>query len=936
MRNRHWTLLIPPALLAAYWMWLRPAFSQAQGVVQPASTAATVLVWMGVTATSPETWDGAATITGGKLLKTQGRHFSQRDEVTGDGRWKAATRPDEVALWSDIHYTEMRPGSVPPVYHRPIGVILQVEGEGARINVDTAQGSFNFALSELGHAPTPVLGGKAQVMRVATPEKLTNEQFEDDEPSIAALPGGSLAVAWVAYKDRADRVLMRTRTAEGWTATEQVNQQPGDIFKTSITATPDGTLWVFWSERAGQQWTLWGRSKKGGAWASPVRISGAGSATFHKAAASSNGSVYAVWQSFRNGPSDIMLRVWRNGSWQPEVKVSESPANDWEPAVAAASDGTAYMVWDSYDRGNYDIHLRSYKDGRLSNVTPLTSGPRFQAHASVAADAQGRPWVAWNESGVNWGKDQGFLIPTPIATPLHQQRWLKVVYREGNRWMEPAGLDAALPEDMRLKAEHPLLTFSSAGGGLSLVFRHWTRRVSRQIGSVIVWENYAMTFDGQTWTAPKPLPDSGSWIEKIAWAVSDANGGIWSAWMTDNRPFTTMIPVNGDVAAGALGKPAAMRALNGVPFAEPFEEAIPVHTNDAADVKAIRGYAIESGGKKYRIFRGDMHRHTDISQDFKYDGSLFEVYRYALDAAGFDYIAPTDHQTGYDQEFSWWQHEKYVDLFLVPGAFTPIFGYERSLRFPNGHRNIIRPNRGVRPLPIPADEASGKEGARKLFAHLKETGGISMPHSIATAQGTNWRDADPEVEPLVEIYQGYRASYEYEGAPKAASTLNQHAQKSGWEPSGFFWNALAKGYKLGVQASSDHWSTHISYACLLVEGDTREHMMDAIRKRHAYAATDNIILDFRVSANGAEYIQGDILESQSAPVLLVTAQGTNTIKQIDVMKDRTFLYTTRPQSKNARFSFTDSRKAPGESWYYVRVLQEDGQIAWSSPIWVKK
>jgi hypothetical protein len=24
-----------------------------------------------------------------------------------------------------------------------------------------------------------------------------------------------------------------------------------------------------------------------------------------------------------------------------------------------------------------------------------------------------------------------------------------------------------------------------------------------------------------------------------------------------------------------------------------------------------------------------------------------------------------------------------------------------------------------------------------------------------------------------------------------------------------------------------------------------------------------------------------------------------------------------------------------EAWYYVRVLQEDGQLAWSSPIWVE-
>ena len=92
---------------------------------------------------------------------------------------------------------------------------------------------------------------------------------------------------------------------------------------------------------------------------------------------------------------------------------------------------------------------------------------------------------------------------------------------------------------------------------------------------------------------------------------------------------------------------------------------------------------------------------------------------------------------------------------------------------------------GVRTLPIPAEEISGKTGAAPLYAYLRRNGGISMPHSTATSQGTDWRDNDPEVEPLMEIYQGYSNSYEYEGAPRAATAGNPQAQKSGWEPKGF-------------------------------------------------------------------------------------------------------------------------------------------------------
>src|SRR5260370_17001163 len=119
---------------------------------------------------------------------------------------------------------------------------------------------------------------------------------------------------------------------------------------------------------------------------------------------------------------DIFLRTCANGKWSGEIRVSEWAANDWEPAVAAGSDGTAYIAWDTYDKGNYDIQFRSYQNGKLSAVQPLTSSPKFQAHATIAVDGRRMPWVGWDESGVNWAKDQGFLIPVPLATPIHHHR----------------------------------------------------------------------------------------------------------------------------------------------------------------------------------------------------------------------------------------------------------------------------------------------------------------------------------------------------------------------------------------------------------------------------------------------------------------------------------------------------------------------------------
>ena len=39
------------------------------------------------------------------------------------------------------------------------------------------------------------------------------------------------------------------------------------------------------------------------------------------------------------------------------------------------------------------------------------------------------------------------------------------------------------------------------------------------------------------------------------------------------------------------------------------------------------------------------------------DGSLFDAYRYMMDAAGMDFFVVTDHQSG-DQEYTWWRIEK--------------------------------------------------------------------------------------------------------------------------------------------------------------------------------------------------------------------------------------------------------------------------------------
>ena len=160
----------------------------------------------------------------------------------------------------------------------------------------------------------------------------------------------------------------------------------------------------------------------------------------------------------------------------------------------------------------------------------------------------------------------------------------------------------------------------------------------------------------------------------------------------------------------------------------------------------------------------------------------------------------------------------------------------------------------------------------------------------------------------------------------------------GYRPAGFWWNALARGLKLGVQASSDHISTHTSYAMIYTPSNDRKAIVESMRQRHAYAATDNILVDFEAEASGGvRHLMGDaFVDPNGQPKLIAKIEGTDKIKQVDLIRNNQFVYTASPDNKSADFTYTDRNPTPGESYYYLRVMQVDGNLAWSSPIWIKR
>ena len=110
---------------------------------------------------------------------------------------------------------------------------------------------------------------------------------------------------------------------------------------------------------------------------------------------------------------------------------------------------------------------------------------------------------------------------------------------------------------------------------------------------------------------------------------------------------------------------------------------------------------------------------------------------------------------------------------------------------------------------------------------------------------------------------------------------------------------------------------------VFTEQPTREAIFEAIHKRHAYGATDNIVLDVRMG----EHFMGDEFAASEVPPLAVRVIGTAPVAQIEVIKDEKVVYSVNPGSREVTLTYLDQEPVPGTSYYYVRVIQEDRQVA---------
>jgi hypothetical protein len=227
-----------------------------------------------------------------------------------------------------------------------------------------------------------------------------------------------------------------------------------------------------------------------------------------------------------------------------------------------------------------------------------------------------------------------------------------------------------------------------------------------------VWTEYIASYDGSQWTGPIFLAHSDNLLDNRPALVTPRAGELLVVGSSDGRrqfqpiekqstatginPSVPVDPFNNDLYANVITLAPAAGSIGVAPGQAVAAAAPDTGTqSERGDIALLRGY--RKGN--LRIVRGEFHRHSEISMDGGNDGAMLDQWRYAIDTAAMDWVGCCDHDNGAGREYTWWLTQKLTDIFYNPGQFSPMFNYERSVSYPEGHRNVIFAQRGVRVLP---------------------------------------------------------------------------------------------------------------------------------------------------------------------------------------------------------------------------------------------
>lgn len=225
----------------------------------------------------------------------------------------------------------------------------------------------------------------------------------------------------------------------------------------------------------------------------------------------------------------------------------------------------------------------------------------------------------------------------------------------------------------------------------------------------------------------------------------------------------------------------------------------------------------------------------------------------------------------------------------------------------------------------------------------------------------NFADFNPEFERVVEIYNSWGSSEctAKEKNPYPITGSGKHAISEAAE--GSIMKALNSGCRFGFVAGgfddrgpySELFDTNQAQytpglTAILAKEHNRTSLIEALHSRSCYATTgERIVVGLHIAGFG----MGSEIDTKSRPGLEFNrhitgyAIGTQPLAEVAIIRNGKVFRTLKAEKNEIDFAIDDtdllssfaletSEEKPPFAYYYLRVTQADGHIAWSSPIWI--
>ncbi len=726
--------------------------------------------------------------------------------------------------------------------------------------------------------------------------KLIDDVFAE-YPDLCFDRTGNLWVAWMQNGEAGEQILLR-KTANGDSAAQfVVSTNNGMEYRPRLACDNANRLWVVWAAKRNNNWDIYARWVQTDELSAEIRLTEHPAVDIHPAVRSApDGSVWVVWESLRNGNFDIYSVQLIEGKTKNPIPVSENQYNDFRPALAAAGNGEVWIAWDRQVRDSYRVLLRRINGGDNQEERVVSPRAGFNQAPTLVVSKTDELVVAW-QSDLRPDGDVG-LSPWIYLKKFAQNRQTAFVTLADEGDWSKSGEDQGF--------EFPALQFDDNG-------RLW------------VFGRPSQGFFAQ---ATDFLQKS----DLYRFAVKGW-GGRGQYVQTAVSPDGKLITVRRDIRAIYLTEIDPNRPE--------FDLQTPLKAVSFSAAVSKKGHHIKISDELKltdgnRILFGDLHQHSWLSDGMGTADAAYTRSRFVYD---YDFSALTDHEwfVGNMITPSEWEWLKIVARqFYRPDSFFTFAAYEWTTpRLPKGfgHKNVYfsgwdRPVFSFKNIAATTPD---------LFELLKKNGAIAVPHHIGWT-GVDWDNHDETAQPDVEIVSAHGA-FEYMG--------NEPITHRGGMPGNFVQDGLAKGLKFGLLGSSDGhglrrhhgisrkedaWQTGLT--AVIVQDNSREAIFNALQQRRVYATSGvPIQIDFRINGHW----MGEEITLSGQPEIEITVIGTHTLHYAILLRDNKeilHLGRDRYEGRGVKSTFIDKEVTPGRHWYYLRVLQEDGEMAWSSPVWV--